>query len=128
MTLLHSPGFAFRQKAALPAIKKLQDEFGPQGFQVVSITSYYGYFGAKQGVAKTDEFSLMHGFVKDFNMTWPVAFDEKQLTHSKYHVGAIPHMVLIDRKGVIRRIEVGHTEEGEAATLGLLKKLLAEGA
>lgn len=115
-------------KAALPSIRKMQDEFGSEGLQVVSVTSFYGYYGAQQGVMQSDEFAKMHDFVKEYKMTWPVIFDENQETHAKYHVSEIPHMVVIDRKGVVRRVEVGHTVEGEAELAALVKKLIAERA
>ena len=115
-------------KAALPSIKKMQDQFGSAGLQVVSVTSFYGYYGAKQGVAQADEFAQMHDFVKQYQMARPVLFDGTQEPHARYHVGAIPHMVVIDRKGNVRKIEVGHTVEGEAELAVLVKKLLDEKA
>ncbi|MES1228203.1 MAG: TlpA disulfide reductase family protein [Armatimonadota bacterium] len=113
-------------KLALPGIKKLQDTYGPKGLQVVSVTSFYGYYGAKKEITPDQEFDYMQTFVKNYNMEWPVIFDTKQVTMSKYHVGPIPHMVLIDKKGVIRKVQVGNTEEGEAETLALVKKLVDE--
>ncbi|MDR3688422.1 MAG: TlpA disulfide reductase family protein [Fimbriimonas sp.] len=114
-------------KAALPKIKTMQDTFGPQGLQVVSVTSFYGYYGGKQGVSKADEFGLMQNeFVKDFKMTWPVVFDEKQLTQARYGVSSIPQLVVIDRKGIVRRVQVGNTVEGEEETEALVKTLLKD--
>lgn len=113
-------------KAALPWLKKLQDTYGPQGMQAVSVTSFYGYFGTRQNVKVDAEFDLMKIFVQQYNMTWPVVFDVKQLTHSKYHVGAIPHLVVIDRKGAIRRVQVGAGEDEEAKTAELVKTLVSE--
>ena len=112
-------------KAALPKIKNMQDSLGSQGLQVVSVTSFYGYYGAKQGISKADEFSLMQKeFIKDFKITWPVVFDEKQLTQARYGVSSIPQLVVIDRNGLVRRVQVGNTAEGEEETEALVKKLL----
>ena len=113
-------------KAALPGIKKMQEEFGPSGFQVVSVSSFYGYYGATKNLAPSEEFKLMETFVKIYGMSWPVVFDGKQVSHSKYHVGGIPHLVLIDRKGKIRKVQVGSTPEGEAELRSLAQVLLAE--
>lgn len=113
-------------KAALPAIKKMQDLDGAKGLQVVSVTSFYGYYGSQQGVKPGEEFAKMHDFVKQYEMGWPVIFDTKQVTQAKYHVSAIPQMVVIDRKGMIRKVEVGYTKESGAEVSALVEKLLAE--
>jgi len=112
-------------KAALPKIKSMQDSLGSQGLQVVSVTSFYGYYAGKQGVSKADEFGRMQNeFVKEFKMTWPVVFDEKQLTQARYGVSSIPQLVVIDRNGIVRRVQVGNTAVGEEETEALVKKLL----
>lgn len=113
-------------KAELPKIKALSDKFGPSGLQVVSVTSYYGYFGSDQGLSRTVEFARMHDFVKTFSMTWPVVFDPKQQTQASYHVGSIPHVVLIDRKGLIRKVEIGNTPENEAEIQALVQQMVRE--
>jgi len=113
-------------KAELPKIRELAEKYGASGLQVVSVTSYYGYFGAEQGISKEKEFEKMHGFVKDFAISWPVVFDPQQLTQSSYHVGSIPHVVVIDRKGMIRKVAIGNTPENEAEIASLVKQLVSE--
>ena len=114
-------------KAALPGIRKMQEQNGPEGLQVISITSFYGYFGAKKNVKPTEELELMQSsFVKEFKITWPVVFDAKQITQSKYGVSSIPQMVVIDRTGIVRRVQVGNTPQGEEETAALVMKLLKE--
>jgi len=111
-------------KAALPGLRDLYATYHAKGLEVVSVTSFYGYYGAKQGVKPDDEFELMKGFVKQQGMTWPVVFDAMQATHANYHVGGIPHLVVIDRAGKMQNITVGYTKESEAEVAALVKKLV----
>jgi thiol-disulfide isomerase/thioredoxin len=113
-------------KAALPDIAALQDRLGAAGLQTVSLTGYYGYYGAQQGISKDVEFDKMKGFVKDFKITWPVLFDGTSKNNGNYGVSGIPQLVVIDRKGVVRRVEVGFTKERFAETVKLVEKLLVE--
>lgn len=112
-------------KAAFPGIRKLQRRFG-SSLQIVSISSFYGYYGTRQGLSEQDEFDCMHTFVKEMGIAWPVTFDEKQVSQGRYGVSAIPYMVILDKKGIVRSIQVGHTPEGEVATERLIEKLAAE--
>lgn len=113
-------------KAALPGLRDLYATYHAKGLEIVSVTSFYGYYGAKQGVKPEEEFDLMKGFVKQQGMTWPVVFDTKQATHANYHVGGIPHLVVIDRAGKMQNITVGYTREGEESLKQLVAKLVNE--
>ncbi len=113
-------------KAALPWLGNLQKTYADQGLQVVSITSFYGYYDATKSLKPDAEFDLMKGFVKNYQMDWPVVFDAKQVTHSRYNVGAIPHLVVIDRKGIVRHIQVGAGEAEEAKTSQVIAGLIKE--
>lgn len=112
-------------KAALPSLAKLQDDLGSKGVQVVSLTSFYGYYGAKQGVGKDEEFNLMKSFIKEFKITWPLLFDSSGKNNFNFGVTGIPHLVVIDQKGIVRKIEVGFTPESFAETRKLIEKLAA---
>lgn len=113
-------------KAALPALAQLQDELGSQGVQVVSLTSFYGYYGTKQGISKDEEFTLMKNFIKEFNISWPLLFDSTGKNNINYGVSGIPHLVVIDRKGIVRKIEVGFTPAAFAEMRKLIERLSAE--
>jgi len=112
-------------KAALPELVKLQAALGSKGLQVVSLTGYYGYFGARQGITKDQEFEAMKGFVKDYQMSWPVLFDGTTKNNANYGVTGIPQLVVIDRKGIVRKIDIGYTPESFAATTKVIESLLA---
>jgi len=115
-------------KAALPDIIKLQNRFGSQGLQTVSLTGYYGYYGSKQELTQEQEYAEMKSFVKEFKMDWPVIFDATLKNNMRYGISGIPQLVVIDRKGIVRRIEIGYTPEAFQETVKLVEKLIAESA
>lgn len=53
-------------------------------------------------------------------------FDTKQSSHKRYGVSGIPHMVVIDKKGLVRKVQVGSGEEGERQVRELVSRLVEE--
>jgi thiol-disulfide isomerase/thioredoxin len=96
--------------ASFPSVRELYDELKPQGLEVVGVTKYYGYYKtegrAKRDLAPETELERMKEFVVEKKMSWPVAFVDKEVWDA-YQCTAIPHAVLIDRSGKIRKVKVG---------------------
>lgn len=113
-------------KASFSEIRNWLNHYQSKGLEVVGVTSYYGYLGTRQGLKPAEEYEAMKAFVSDQKVLWPVAFDQTKQTFSKYGVGAIPHMVIIDKKGVVRQVNVGYEPAREASTTKLIETLLAE--
>lgn len=111
---------------AFPDLVKLYQEESANGLEIVSLTGYYGYFGTEQGIEPEVEYESMKGFVDKHKLTWPVLFDGTQTNMKNYGVTGIPQLVVIDRSGIVRKIEIGYTPESFAETADLVKKLLAE--
>jgi len=119
-------------KAALPEMKKMYDELHDKGLEVVSITSYYGFFDQDQKLTPDQEFAKMEGFVSKYQMTWPVVFGgaaEDDSNSENYGVSGIPHFVIIDQYGKVNSITVGYSPELHAKMRktieGLLNKKVA---
>jgi peroxiredoxin len=106
-------------------LTKLQNEFGPQGFQVVA--------------SAIDPMSSMKvpDFIRQFQPTFPVGFNEHQaavdyLQHPVMFRLMMPQLVVIDRKGIIRAQLAGDDKffaegEQEKNLRALLDPLLKEG-
>lgn len=84
-------------------LQKMQDEYGPKGFQAV-------------GVA-TNEMAhmLVPDYVKNFNLRFPVGFAPREqahefLQHPMMLIMYVPQLVFIDRKGVIRSQHQGGSD------------------
>jgi thiol-disulfide isomerase/thioredoxin len=97
-------------KMSLPSMKKLYNDYHSQGLEIVSVTTYYGFFGKEQKLSPDEEYAKMDGFVKDEGMTWPVAFGPRSNMES-YGVSGIPNFVLIDKSGKVASIVVGYSPE-----------------
>jgi len=91
---------------------------------VVSLTGYYGYFGSEKGLTNEQEYEKMKGFVSDVKIAWPVLFDGSRKNNANFGVQGIPQLVVIDRKGIVRKVEVGFTPESFAKTSELVQSLV----
>lgn len=112
---------------SFPELRGFQKDYGAQGLKVVGVTSYYGYFGTEKGVSKEAEQKSVTGkFIPEKQIAWPVVFDAKQTTQSAFGVEAIPHLVIIDRKGRIRHTEVGYSPAHEADLRKIIETCLSE--
>jgi thiol-disulfide isomerase/thioredoxin len=112
---------------SFPTLRQYLADYGDKGLEVVGVTSYYSYYGAVKNVAKADELaSVKNKFLPEHKMSWPVVFDAKQATQAAYGVQGIPHLVIVDRKGKIRKVEVGFNPAHEAEIRKLIEACLAE--
>lgn len=112
---------------SFPTLRQYVSDYADKGLEVVGVTSYYGYYGATKNVAKPDELEQVKDkFLTEHKMNWPVVFDTKQATQAAYGVQGIPHLVIVDRKGKIRRVEVGFNPANEAEIRKLIEACLAE--
>jgi len=114
-------------KAALPSVRALYDDLKPKGLQVVGVTKFYGYYDTenrtKRDMSPEKEFDRMKEFVVEKKMNWPVAFVDKDVFEA-YGCSAIPHVVVIDKTGKIRKIKVGYYKDEVEAFHKEIEKLL----
>lgn len=79
-------------------------------------------FGVNVGERQDPE-RMARTFVERHRLTYPTLMDTQGVTSRPYRVEALPTVAVIDRKGVLRRLESGFDEEGIAAQV---ERLLAE--
>ncbi len=115
--------------ATFPRMEQMYSDLHPKGLEVVGITRYYGYFGRENTQArdmpKETEFAKMDGFIKEHKLPWRVMYGEQD-NFENYGCAAIPYCVVIDKKGVIRKIEVGNYPDKFAEFRKFIEGLLAE--
>ena len=106
----------------LPRVKADYDLFHAQGFEVIGIS------------CDTDKEQL-NRFVKEKELPWPQYFDGQQQTKNKiaqaFGIDGIPHMFLVDKKGLLRfdnvRAREGVHSNGDATSFEeKISQLLAE--
>ncbi len=88
-------------RASMPAIERLYQRYRDRGLDVVSVKTDGPEMGAaSKAVAAT---------------TFPMVLDQEGAVAARYRVVSFPHLVLIDRSGVVRFVHRGGGE-GELAT------------
>jgi thiol-disulfide isomerase/thioredoxin len=101
-------------KKMFPALRRFQDEYGEQGLTIIGLTRPDG----RQSVESIIE------FINNEQFNYPAAISEEAFNDLAYGVGAIPHMVLIDKQGVVRKAFIGTRSENEVEDE--IKRLLRE--
>ncbi len=97
--------------AAFPHIRELADHYKGMPVTFVGVTSIQGADYDPDGRidCKGDpdkEMGLMPSFMKKLNMTWTVAFSTKDAFDPNFGVHDIPHMAIVDAKGIVRYNEL----------------------
>ncbi len=94
--------------ASFPKLKELCAHYAPTDVVVIGVTSCHDhhYPKAKPAVDTKGnpalEHTLMAEYIKDVGITWPIAFSKADVINPSYEVMGIPHIAIIDAKGVLR--------------------------
>jgi thiol-disulfide isomerase/thioredoxin len=97
-----------------PRLSALKEKLGAQGLTIVGIT--------------TDEAEKAAVFAEKHQMRYGIVVDGSGDTSRAYGVSALPTMILVDKKGVVREVFIGFDPSGDARLEASLKALLAETA
>lgn len=99
-------------RASIPTVTAWQEKYGAKGLKIVAISSEE--WGA-----------VIAPYVKEHKLPYTVASDpDGKVSFEGYRIPAIPAIVVIDREGVVRHVDVGagdKLDEAEAAFVPLLK-------
>lgn len=99
---------------AFPKMRTLAAHYKGYPVVILGVTSDQGFHIARslEEGSKTEriecdgdtkkEHGLMTQFVKDMDMTWPVAFSEQNVFNPDFGVRGIPHLAIIDPSGKVR--------------------------
>ena len=92
---------------------------------ILGLTSYSGEAEGRR-VTKEEELAYLRDFKKRNRLPYGFVVADSSINDLNYGVFSIPMSFLIDRRGVVRFISVGASEE-EISNLGkMIKKLLDE--
>ena len=97
-----------------PKLNLLQSKYGAQGLSVVGLST-----------EPVEEVSL---FAQRMNMRYAIGVDKSAETTQAYTVSSLPTLFVIDKRGVVRDIEVGYDPSRDAQIDALVRTLLAEPA
>lgn len=95
--------------ASFPNVRELQARYADYDVVVLGVTSVQGkhYPGGGATPVDTDgepekEFDLMSQFMQDKDITWRTVFAKQDVFNPDYGVRGIPHVAIIDPKGIVR--------------------------
>lgn len=124
-----------------PAISKFHDKYAKQGLEVVFSTQLYGYFEKRENLKPEEEIEAdREYYAKHHRLPFKIAIEERPIqsesgemqardnNETKYFVGGIPQMVLIDKQGNVRMVMIGWDAANETRMTQLIEKLLSESA
>ncbi|HEU4835135.1 MAG TPA: TlpA disulfide reductase family protein [Pyrinomonadaceae bacterium] len=109
----------------LPNLARWQNEYKSKGLVILGVTKYYGHGGGKQ-LNETEELAYLREFRTRNKLPYGFVIEDGEKNEFNYGVFSIPTSFLIDRKGNVRYISLGASED-EIQLLGeLIDKLIAE--
>jgi thiol-disulfide isomerase/thioredoxin len=109
----------------LPNLARWHNAFKSKGLVILGVTKYYGH-GDQKPLTPDEELVYLREFKKRNRLPYGFVVSDSDTNEFNYGVFSIPTSFLIDRKGVVRYISAGASEE-EIEKLGeLIKKLLDE--
>ena len=80
---------------------------------MLSVTTYYGHFGAENSqnrdMPQPEEFRRMPKWMEEHGINWPMIYIDRP-TMKAFGVAGIPQVMLIDRKGILRMIDLGFSD------------------
>jgi len=128
--------------ATFPHLKKMSKEHGPDGLEILGVTTYYEVFGfdktkksltrlKDEKLSKADEQQMLEDFTGHHKLThqlMTVSKAEWGASGKAYGVRGIPQVVVIDRKGAVRMIKVGSGPANAKAVEEQIVELLKEKA
>ncbi len=99
---------------SFPDVKKLQDHYEGYPVVILGVTSLQGSFntgkttedGKAERIDCKDkpelEMSLMPEYLKTKDINWKIAFTKQDVFNPDFGVNGIPHVAIIDAKGIVR--------------------------
>jgi thiol-disulfide isomerase/thioredoxin len=109
----------------LPNLARWQNQYKSKGLVILGVTKYYGRGGGKE-LKPAEEVAFLRDFRTRNKLSYGFLVSDADTNEFNYGVTSIPTSFLIDRKGMVRYISHGASED-EIALLGdLIKRLVEE--
>jgi thiol-disulfide isomerase/thioredoxin len=112
-------------QVTLPQLSRWHEKYKDKGFVILGLTKYYGH-GDQQQLTPGQELIFLREFKNRHRLPYGIVVGEKDQNELNYGVNSIPMSFLIDRKGVLRYISPGASDD-EIESLGkMIQKLMDE--
>ncbi len=107
-------------RAMFPHIKKLYEEYHDRGLVIIGVTRYYGFFNQLgqnlRDLPPEEELEWIKKFKWHHQIPFAYAVADMasgRKNEEAYGVYGIPHMVVIDQKGLVREVAIGSGKASE---------------
>lgn len=114
-------------RVTLPRFQKWHDSYKDKGLVILGLTTFNGRAEGKP-LTPPQELDYLRDFKKRFGLTYGFAVSGTADNDRNYTVSSIPTSFLIDRRGVVRFISIGSSDEEAAALNKMIEKLIDEPA
>lgn len=95
-------------KVEVAAIRKVREEYGPRGLEVVAPTQHYGYIaGGQEATPEVETPYIQDVFTKYYSRIGAVDVPVSEQDFRVYGVSTTPTVVLIDGHGIVRLYNPG---------------------
>lgn len=101
----------------IPFLQALYERHKGDGLEIIGVS-----------VDARGQEETIHGFVKDFGMTYPIWRDPDERVQSLYMALGVPASYIIDRGGILRWRRLGIVRESDSTFTRALTDALAGGA
>jgi thiol-disulfide isomerase/thioredoxin len=115
-------------QAALPSMSEWQKKYKARGLTIIAFTQYRDETADGHAVKTKEELDAIREFRRANRLPFGVAAAESVTTAARYNVTSIPAAVLIDRRGVVRYLNVGSNDDDLKELEQMIVKLLDEPA
>lgn len=111
-----------------PELREIHAEYKDKGLFLLGVTGFQGSISnhGKERVtelSEEEELALMPEFIEHKNVTWPLAFSDRNCFDIEYGITGIPTSVIIDKKGIVRLFTHPANKD---QIIALIEELLAE--
>jgi thiol-disulfide isomerase/thioredoxin len=122
--------------STFPHLREWQEKYADKGLVIIGLTRYYNYtWNAEAGravrsqekVTPEQEQQMLLSFAEHYNLHHRFAIQKDSTMSEFYGVTGIPHVVVIDREGIVRLMRVGSGEQNAKDIEEMIEKLIAEG-
>ena len=114
-------------RVTFPRLQKWHETYKDKGLVILGVTNFFGHAEGKQ-LTQPQEVAYLRDFKKKFRIPYGFAVADSSENDRNYSVSSIPTSFLIDRRGVVRLISIGSSDEEAAMLNKMIKKLIEESA
>lgn len=112
-------------RVTIPKLNALHRKYKDRGLVILGLTEYYGH-GEGRTLTPAEELAFLRRFKKDLSMAYGVGVADHEENGEAYGVVSIPTAVLIDRRGRVRFITIGASDEEARLLSSMVDKLVKE--